>query len=67
MTHSESNMSGIYNNPIDINVSKIEVLRSPKNEENLPALTDSRETSQPILRKTKTDVKMNEEILPKSL
>ena len=60
-------MSGIYNNPMDINVSKIQVMRSPKNEENLPVLTDSRENSQPILRKTKTDVKMNEEILPKSL
>lgn len=65
LTHSDSNISGLYPPTLDINVSKIEVLRGPRIEETSPPkdLNSQREMSQPYLRKTKTDVRKSKEAM----
>ena len=56
---------------MDINVSKIEVLRGPRIEEPpiaVECLSDQRNMSQPkLLRKTKTDVRKSKEKMMRSL
>ena len=52
-------------------MSKIEVLRGPRIEDQPPGggdrLEDQRDRSQPLLRKTKTDVKKSKDFMMKSL
>ena len=68
LTHSESNVSGLLAHTMDINVSKIEVLRGPRLGDPSPhGLRGSRDMSQPLLRTQRTDVQKSKEARMKRL